>query len=174
MPCRSDHMEAQPREIESRAVAKHLVYLIPIVGHPTAGRNIPDDIRHASTNYYGNRDKLDEWTALLCRMCKVLESDEERADEYLWDGRNKDARALADWWERHKEFDRQREAEENKEDLKLKALSVLVQALSQTDFGVSDATYDGDNDSGSLIFKLDGMEILIRSRDVQVSEWKDD
>jgi len=169
MPCQSDHMAANPREIESRAVANHLLYVLPIMG-----KDIPSGIKEASTDYYGNPQKLDEWTALLCATCKELEADEKLADEYLWDGRNKSARALADWWERHKEFDRKREAEESKEDLKLKALSVLAQALSQTAFGVEDATYDGDNDSGSLIFKLDGMEILIKSRDVRVSEWEDE
>jgi len=162
-------MEANARETESRVVAKHLIYILPIMG-----KELPKGVKKASTEYYGNTQKLDEWTALLCATCKELEADERLADEYLWDGRNKHARDLADWWERHKEFDRQREAEENKEDLKLKALSVLAQALSQTDFGVENATYDGDNDSGSLIFKLDGMEILIKSRDVRVSEWEDE
>jgi len=32
MPCQSDHMEANGREIESRVVAKHLVYILPIMG----------------------------------------------------------------------------------------------------------------------------------------------
>jgi len=169
MPCRSDHMKPNIREIESQRVAQHLLYILPFLD-----LQIPLGVREACAAYsQGRPNDLDEWTALLCSACKEIEANEELADECLYDGRNAEARKLADWWERHKEFDRKREAEKNKEDLKLKALSVLAQALSQADFGVSDATYDGDNKSGSLIFKLDGMEIQIKSQHVKVSEWED-
>jgi len=166
MPCRSDHMEANGREIESRVVAKHLVYILPIMG-----KELPAGVKKASTEYYGNPQKLDEWTALLCATCKELEADEALADEYLWDGRMKNARELAGWWENHKEFDRKREAEEaaeaEEENLQSTALDTIYQALEKA--GVEGASIDSDNDSAHLSFNLGGKVIILSSRDVEVT-----
>jgi hypothetical protein len=37
---------------------------------------------------------------------------EEQKEQFMYNGRNRDSRRLADWWERHQEWDARRVAEE--------------------------------------------------------------
>lgn len=163
MPCRSDYMEPNAQEQESRIVAGHLLYILPIMDKP-----VPAGVKDAAGALYGNREKVDEWTALLCATCKELEADKSLANKYLWDGRAKRARELAAWWEEHQEFDRRRESEEHSENLKLEALSTICQALKKA--GIPDATYDGDHKTASMSFTLDGKTITLSSRNVKVTD----
>jgi hypothetical protein len=108
MPCDSSHMQARPDEIESRRVAQLLSYILECLGLPEDSR-----VEKASDEYYGDTEMLDEWTARLCEICGDLSEDQE--EEYLYDGRKKMARQLADWWEAHQEQDaRRRKNEEAK------------------------------------------------------------
>ena len=110
MPCDSSHMQATHKEVASKEIAAHLCYIIKALGKkPTK------DIKDAAKNYYGNLQNLDKWTELLCQICGDL--DKEQQNKYIYDGRNKEARALADWWEDHQEQDARRK--KNKELLKL-------------------------------------------------------
>lgn len=121
MPCRSDYLEANPREIESRKVAQHIVYL-----NEKIVRKTPDYIKVAAGEYYGDFHKLDEMTRYLCETISAL--DEDKLDAFIYNGRVPEARKLADWWERHQEWDRKRIKEE-KEQKRLKKLK--KQALSK-------------------------------------------
>lgn len=51
-----------------------------------------------------------ENTRFLCSTLKKMSKDQ--LDTIVYDGRIKEARDLADWWEEHQEMDRQREKEE--------------------------------------------------------------
>lgn len=106
MPCRSDYLEASGQELESQRVCKLIVYLFHRLN-----QNVDNWIIEASTYYYGNLRRLDEATKILCEACRGLTKEE--SDKYIYDGRNANARKLADWWERHQEWDKRRVKEEN-------------------------------------------------------------
>lgn len=109
MPCRSDYMEANALEIESRAVANHLIYVFTKLKQTA---NITPEIKAASTNYYGDVQKLDVWTALLCSTLRGLSQAD--TDAIVYNAKDACSRSLADWWERHQAWDLKREADEKK------------------------------------------------------------
>ena len=50
--------------------------------------------------------ELDAATSILCAMCK------RTPEEVIYNGRDRMARKLADWWDDHKAMDAEREAKE--------------------------------------------------------------
>jgi len=106
MPCNSDYMAASGQELESKRVCECIVYL-----HRSIGRNVPKWIQLAADDYYGNVGRIDEATKILCESCRGL--DTCQANVYIYDGRNSKARKLADWFDRHQEWDERRVAEED-------------------------------------------------------------
>lgn len=105
MPCRSDYLAASGQELESKRVCGLIVYL-----YGRLERDAPAWVIKAADHYYGNVARLDEATKILCECCRSL--NEEETDRFIYDGRNAEARKLADWWDRHQEWDRRRVAEE--------------------------------------------------------------
>lgn len=61
------------------------------------------------------REGLDNLTRWLCSACRSM-SEAQKAS-IIYDGRNSQARALADWWEEHQEHDRLREEQERYESI---------------------------------------------------------
>ncbi len=130
MPCRYDEREPNLRELESKKVAsliKSLFTKLNKVIPPTvtiAAKERSDDGYMA----YGLVDKLDYHTNLLCSAIKSFQQKE--IDIYLYNGRDKDARKLADWWDNHVKQDKIREKIEEKrqeiERLKKSGLSKLT------------------------------------------------
>lgn len=102
MPCKSDYMEPDERERESKLVAELIVYV-------SEGMDIqpPNYAINAAKEYYGDVKMLDKMTADLCFACQAMHRDYR--DRIMYDGRKKMARKLADWWEKHQEADRKRE-----------------------------------------------------------------
>jgi len=107
MGCRSDYMEPSQREKESKLVCTLLKYLLH-----SMGQSVPARITKAAEETYGEVFHLDQDTDLLCSLCK--EMSDEQAAKHLYDGRNAEARRLADWWDHHQEADRKREEVEAK------------------------------------------------------------
>ena len=105
MPCNSDYMAASGQELESKRVCKLLVYL-----YSKLSKSLPDWILEAADDYYGNVARLDEATMMLCECCRGLGSQERK--KYIYDGHDEFARKLADWWDRHQEWDERRVREE--------------------------------------------------------------
>lgn len=103
MPCRSEYLEATARERESHEVAKHLVYLFEQTGDLHL---LEDNILEAADSVYGNTHMVDMWTEKLCSILERLP--EEVLDKYVYNGRDRRARRLADWWENHQWFDDKR------------------------------------------------------------------
>lgn len=102
MPCTSGYTEPNEQQKESQRVNQLLFYLYPEISK----------FEERGKMEYGHVSTLDEDTNLLCDTCKgFTQSEQER---YLYDGRNKNARKLADWWEEHQEFDKKRELAEKK------------------------------------------------------------
>lgn len=108
MPCQCDHMDATEREKESRRVCRLLAYLIPRLEEGAAPS---EDVIKAKDNYYGDIARLDEHTAILCASINGMT--EEHKNSVMYDGRNKEARELASWWEEHQEMDAKRKESKN-------------------------------------------------------------
>jgi hypothetical protein len=105
MPCRSDYLEPSGQELESKRVCDLIIYL-----GESVGGEIPAWIREAAEDYYGNVERLDEATKILCARIRLL--DEGQMEQLVYNGRSKQARRLAGWWERHQEWDARRVKEE--------------------------------------------------------------
>jgi len=105
MPCQSDYLEASGQELESIRVCELLEYI-----YPKINKEIPEWVHEAANHYYGNTNRLDEATKMLCEACRSLTEDE--VENIIYDAHNKTARKLAGWWERHQEWDARRVKEE--------------------------------------------------------------
>lgn len=102
MPCNSDYMEPNDAEVNSRDICEHIVYLQAHIGF-----DIPDWVKIGAADYYGAPTRIDEATEMLCQICGNLEKNAPGvADELIYNGRRREARRLADWWDEHKEADR--------------------------------------------------------------------
>lgn len=123
MPCRSDYQEPNAKEVESRTVAKLLVYLLSAID-----KDVPDDVQYAAKSEYGNTQHLDGHTALLCSTIQGLSK--RNQDKLIYDGRNAAARKLADWWENHQQVDAQRIAEEKKQKRNAKLVESALAKLT--------------------------------------------
>jgi hypothetical protein len=106
MPCQSDYLEASGQELESSRVCSLIRYLYKRIQKET-----PKWITKAANDYYGNVNRLDEATKILCENLRKLT--ESEMEKFVYDAHNKEARKLASWWERHQEWDKRRVAEEN-------------------------------------------------------------
>lgn len=172
MPCQSDYMEPNEREKESVLVAKLLIYISE--SSNMIHESFLPALNNAAKDIYGYTDMLDRWTRLLCSKCQEIEEDPELANRIIYNGRNKQARDLAAWWERHQEADRIREAEENEHKIRMNIINVIGSALKgmkATKGGVSitEICVDGDNKSNSLTFKCDGVPVYISSENIKIS-----
>lgn len=101
MPCDCSHLEPRYYEKESRKVAQLIVYVTDNLGLETS-----KEAKEASQHIYGDEEMIHQFTAELCRLCK--EMTDEQAAKIIWDGRNRQARRLADWWEKHQAADKQK------------------------------------------------------------------
>lgn len=109
MPCNCDYMNPTEAEIDSRETAQNLEFVLTSLGHTPAAL-----YRRAAENYYGDASLLNDMTVLLCKTLRDLEAtDAEKFEQLVYNGRNKQSRQLAIWWERHEEADRNREAVES-------------------------------------------------------------
>lgn len=115
MPCRSDYMEPNLREKDSHEVAKHIMnldskypnlirYALNTLGY---GENYFDVIKSGTATMYGSIENADDFTRILCYVCSHMT--EEQQDQAIYNGREPNARKLADWWDKHKQFDAVRE-----------------------------------------------------------------
>jgi hypothetical protein len=121
MPCRDDWPSPTGAQARSQRAAQLLVSLYEKMGKP-----VTSSLKNDAKDCYCNTDHV----KVLCAILKAM-SEGER-DVYLYDPRDRKARALADWWEDHLESDRQREQAEKKKDqlkkLRLSALKKLTKA----------------------------------------------
>lgn len=136
MGCRNDYLEPTAREKESSLVAGLLYYLSD---YKSVGFD-RDELLTSSRSSYGNLNLLDAYTDRLCSICKKMSKEEK--DKLVYDGRNSNARKLADWWEKHQKEDEERirkeEEEKRRNSLVHSALSKLskeeIEALCSITF----------------------------------------
>lgn len=101
MGCSSEYMNPSKAEVNSKKVCELLVFLGGKVGKP-----VPDWAHKAAGSQYGDPKRLDEATQLLCALCQDVD------ESVIYNARDPQCRALADWWEEHQAADRAREQSE--------------------------------------------------------------
>jgi len=106
MGCRSDYLEANAAETNSKEAAQHLVYVMTKLK-----QEVPDYVTKAANSYYGDTGKLHKMVVQLCDI--LTNMDEDIRDAIVYNAKDKQARQLADWWEEHQAEDRKRIAKEN-------------------------------------------------------------
>jgi hypothetical protein len=102
MPCRSDYLEANGSEIESREIAQMLVVVYGI-----QGAEVPPWVT-GSTGYYGG--DIDRLTDSLCSILQSLKGEDLESLFRQYDGRH--PRSLRYWWQTHQLADKRRLEEE--------------------------------------------------------------
>lgn len=99
MPCSSDYLDPTGRERELQRAAKLLVFV-----YEQLDIKPPDYAVEDAKNPYCHRD-----TSVIA-LCQILHAmREDQIDAIVYNGRVKESRDLADWWDAHQEADRKRE-----------------------------------------------------------------
>lgn len=141
MPCRSDYPEPSPREIEHKKVSQFLKYVFTEIFSGKFDQFIDSDLQRKIR-------KINDWAVhletpsgselnipneklpvpLLCELLRLLP--DNIMEKLVYDGRNPEARKLADWWDNHQASDLRREQKEKeaieKENIRKKALGKLT------------------------------------------------
>lgn len=107
MGCRSDYLEPDAAEKNSKRVCALLIYVLTALNRAT---EIKPVMRHGADNVYGDIGYLNRGVVRLCSLCKNMTQQEQST--IIYDGRNEKARDLADWWEEHQKADAARLAKE--------------------------------------------------------------
>jgi hypothetical protein len=132
-------MNPNKAEKESKSVAEHLAYL-----EVKAKINISHEAKEASVEYYGDKDLVHELTAELCAACKRVDED------VIYNGRDPNARKLADWWDNHKEGEERRRLEDEeakeKEEIRQFALTKLSKKEREA-LGIDEDSQEGSQKS---------------------------
>lgn len=96
MPC------YEPPESHNEITSKRVSNLIIIINKKLGIEN-EENIEKWCNTYHENH--CDVVTPLLCS--KISNLSEEQLNEIVYNGRDKESRLLADWWDEHKEFDKE-------------------------------------------------------------------
>jgi len=117
-----------------------------------------------------SRRCLDDLTAHLCDLCTNMGNVER--NRLMYDGRNKDARRLADWWEEHQEADAAKAAREEIKKIPNQALNLLADALKgwSVDCLVSHpgTIANPTQKDMMLVFETDGYTVSLNSKDLSI------
>ena len=110
MPCDNSHMRPNKSEIASKELAKMVLYcqkrqVVSFDGEDLAFL----DVVKASTDYYGNTNLSDGMARLLCKSVKAADPD------WIYDGRTRERRDLANWWDEHKSIDAAKDRREREQ-----------------------------------------------------------
>lgn len=123
MPCRSDHMEPIEREIETKAVCGHIIYIMNCLDS-----DYPEGLTDSYNNIYPSQEETDKWTAYLCSVLHSFSPEEE--DRIVYEARDAESRKLADWWEEHQRKDRERENVERQKQREDQARKIALTKLT--------------------------------------------
>lgn len=111
MPCQCYYMAPSERERESIEVAEFLLRLRNDFKLEVDGGSkwTKKALREITNSTYGSLEEVDDLTEELCALCRAIETDRELADKVIYDGRSKQSRDLANWWQEHQKLDKKRE-----------------------------------------------------------------
>ena len=121
MPCSSDGYEQTGWEKERQRAAKLLIWL-----QRKLGVEVDPYIIKLSETYWCDDD---EGIVQLCGTLKRMS--EDQINTIVYNARDKNARALADWWEEHQEIDAKRDQKEAEEDRKKKLRESALKKLTK-------------------------------------------
>lgn len=117
MPCSGQSLDRSASEEESARILRLLLWIrflcqinggnLFYLGSDIGLSDLPLELQNFDRlRFYGLTKKLDEHTALLCRICKTL------PDSFIYNGREKMNRELANWWDEHRILDARRKDKE--------------------------------------------------------------
>ena len=130
MPCRSDYMEPTHKERLLQETAQLLMYVRDqLKMQPSTA------LKAAATNIYCTSDYVSD----LCHIIHTMTDDDR--ERIVYDARNPQSRKLADWWEKHQEADRKREAEEDEAIARQEAYEAVIMKLSDEEIAVLKDTW---------------------------------
>lgn len=113
-------MEPTTKEAQLQVTCKLLIYVLQ-----SLGKQIPNEIANGAMDMYCD---VEESVPMLC--AEINDMTDNQLNQIMYNGRIKEARTLADWWELHLEADKQREKEKNQkalqENIRQHALSKLT------------------------------------------------
>lgn len=102
MPCNSEYMKPSQAEANSKMMAKLLMF-IRENGYDIAlseGLTL-EHVTDAAEDYYGSPRRLAQLIKSLCLTCQNLPED------FIYNGKVRMCRDLANWWDDHKEADKE-------------------------------------------------------------------
>ena len=92
MPCNSEHLEPTYSEIQSKKVCEHICYLFEKLNKP-----VPEWVSAGAEHIYGVSNNLIELEKMLYDCVESLSN--TQLNEHVYNGRVKEARNLANWYE---------------------------------------------------------------------------
>jgi len=119
MPCRETESEIEyyknlfKREGNYSSLDNRCLKLLDYIKYLYSRLEIPFSL---IDKHIGSLERLNLYTVLLCATLKSLT--QEQLEAFVYDGKIKEARQLAEWWEDHQVKDREREELESKAKLK--------------------------------------------------------
>lgn len=105
MPCDSSYLAPRDSEIESKRCAENIRFTFNALDI-----RCPLWVRNASISHYGNEDRLEEMVIILCDLCTKMT--DKQKEKIIYNGKCKESRQLADWWDEHQEADKERKEKE--------------------------------------------------------------
>lgn len=110
MPCRSEYLDHTKAELETVKAAQILIYVRTCgFGEKPSPMTLSDATAGKGSGRYPDTSNLNTYTVALCHCLKGMT---KHARQLLMDAPHPSAIMLSEWWERHVEDDRRREAQE--------------------------------------------------------------
>ena len=110
MPCSVDHMMPNASEKQSKKLAKMVLhcYNRQVVSFDDTDLDLNTVIK-AANDFYGNTHISNDLALLLCKSLK------EADEAWIYDGRTRRRRDLANWWDEHKSIDAAKDRREREQ-----------------------------------------------------------
>lgn len=124
MPCDGSYMDPTQLESNRKNVCQFIVWL-----HEKLDEPVPDEVRSAADHIYGEGVDIDQVTAQLCRTIRKMRKSQR--DDIIYNGRDRFARKLADWWDDHVEADKARSKKEREEKSRAKIAEKAMSKLTR-------------------------------------------
>lgn len=105
MPCNSDYLKQTDFEAAMQEAARHCVYVCAKLQVPC-----PTKFKRQAEEFYADDVGQVEFLCEVIRKMTV-----KQMNDIVYNGRDRDSRRLADWWDEHLAADKAREEEEAQE-----------------------------------------------------------
>lgn len=107
MPCDSSYLEQNEREYELQRAAKLLLFCYRLHGV----KGVTHQLVKAANEVYCEAD----YVSTLCEYLTEFQArSPKNFEKFIYNGKDKNCRDLASWWEEHKAADKEREDSEKK------------------------------------------------------------